>query len=310
MLLLLHGFPSASHQFRRLIDSLGRHYRLIAPDYPGFGHTRTPEDFTYPFERLADVIEGFHRNSSRAGSGAVMYLVRLRCPRSASARRRATPSVSFGLVVQNGNAYRGSVGCGLATSSRSRPALLAPSPRSSTCSPWPPRALQYEGRAPPIRRSSPPRGGCRISTSWISPAASRPTVRSRLRRREHPRRSIPPRQAWLRRAPPAHADHLGNRRPVLHRARSPRLPELTCPKRNCTSSGSRPLRPGGPSARDRAGRIAHFIERNPARSVASRTLPQQLGSSAGMVVVRIGTSARGGHRLRDHAIADAAPPIE
>ena len=38
-MLLLHGFPSASHQFRRLIDALGGRYRLIAPDYPGFGHS-------------------------------------------------------------------------------------------------------------------------------------------------------------------------------------------------------------------------------------------------------------------------------
>ncbi|MER6860582.1 alpha/beta fold hydrolase [Streptomyces pilosus] len=40
----MHGFPSASHQFRRLIDSPGRSCRLIAPDDPGFGHTRAPED--------------------------------------------------------------------------------------------------------------------------------------------------------------------------------------------------------------------------------------------------------------------------
>ncbi|MGO4755728.1 alpha/beta fold hydrolase, partial [Streptomyces sp. 2MCAF27] len=59
VVLLLHGFPSASHQFRRLIDTLGSHYRLIAPDYPGFGHTRAPDGFTYSFERLADVVEGF-----------------------------------------------------------------------------------------------------------------------------------------------------------------------------------------------------------------------------------------------------------
>jgi pimeloyl-ACP methyl ester carboxylesterase len=36
-LLLLHGFPSASHQFRRLMDALAGRVRLIAPDYPGFG---------------------------------------------------------------------------------------------------------------------------------------------------------------------------------------------------------------------------------------------------------------------------------
>jgi pimeloyl-ACP methyl ester carboxylesterase len=41
-MLLLHGFPSASHQFRRLIDALGGRYRLIAPDYPGFGHRDAP----------------------------------------------------------------------------------------------------------------------------------------------------------------------------------------------------------------------------------------------------------------------------
>jgi pimeloyl-ACP methyl ester carboxylesterase len=34
-LLLLHGFPSASHQFKRLIDALGGRFRLVAPDYPG-----------------------------------------------------------------------------------------------------------------------------------------------------------------------------------------------------------------------------------------------------------------------------------
>jgi pimeloyl-ACP methyl ester carboxylesterase len=41
-MLLLHGFPSASHQFRRLIDALGGRYRLIAPDYPGFRYSDAP----------------------------------------------------------------------------------------------------------------------------------------------------------------------------------------------------------------------------------------------------------------------------
>ena len=59
VLLPLHGFPSASHQFRRLIDVLGTRYRLVAPDYPGFGHTEVPDGFTYSFDGLADVVEGF-----------------------------------------------------------------------------------------------------------------------------------------------------------------------------------------------------------------------------------------------------------
>lgn len=65
VLLLLHGFPSASHQFRRLIDAIGNSYRVIAPDYPGFGHSDVPlptsagGTFGYSFDRLADTMEGF-----------------------------------------------------------------------------------------------------------------------------------------------------------------------------------------------------------------------------------------------------------
>jgi pimeloyl-ACP methyl ester carboxylesterase len=36
---LLHGFPSSSHQHRDLIRALGHRFHLIAPDYPGFGPT-------------------------------------------------------------------------------------------------------------------------------------------------------------------------------------------------------------------------------------------------------------------------------
>ncbi len=59
VLLLLHGFPSGSHQFRSLIDALGTRYRLIAPDYPGFGHTQTPGGFAYSFDSLAEITEIF-----------------------------------------------------------------------------------------------------------------------------------------------------------------------------------------------------------------------------------------------------------
>ncbi|MDF0492230.1 alpha/beta fold hydrolase [Bradyrhizobium yuanmingense] len=60
-LLLLHGFPTASHMFRDLIPLLSDRYRIIAPDLPGFGQTRAPErgSFTYSFDALAGVIEEF-----------------------------------------------------------------------------------------------------------------------------------------------------------------------------------------------------------------------------------------------------------
>ncbi|WP_433143063.1 alpha/beta fold hydrolase [Actinomadura nitritigenes] len=102
VLLLLHGFPSASHQFRRLIDVLGARYRLIAPDYPGFGHTRVPDGFAYSFDRLADVIEGF---VERLGlSRFVMYVFDFGAPVGFRLAERR-PGWIAGLVVQNGNAY-------------------------------------------------------------------------------------------------------------------------------------------------------------------------------------------------------------
>lgn len=58
-LLLLHGFPTASHMFRDLIPVLADKYHLVAPDLPGFGMTEQPprSNFTYTFERMAAVID-------------------------------------------------------------------------------------------------------------------------------------------------------------------------------------------------------------------------------------------------------------
>jgi pimeloyl-ACP methyl ester carboxylesterase len=60
-LLLLHGFPSSSRMWQPLIDRLADRYRLVAPDYPGFGHSDAPlaGDFDYTFDRITDVIEKF-----------------------------------------------------------------------------------------------------------------------------------------------------------------------------------------------------------------------------------------------------------
>ncbi|MDJ0340872.1 alpha/beta hydrolase [Streptomyces sp. H10-C2] len=101
-LLLLHGFPSASHQYRRLIYALGGQYHLIAPDYPGFGHSDAPASLTYTFDLLADFIEGFcealglHRFTLYAFDFGAPVGFRL-------ATRH--PEWIAGLVVQNGNAY-------------------------------------------------------------------------------------------------------------------------------------------------------------------------------------------------------------
>jgi pimeloyl-ACP methyl ester carboxylesterase len=59
--LLLHGFPSSSRMFDPLFPLLGGRYHLVAPDYPGFGHSDAPppERFAYSFDHLAQVIDHF-----------------------------------------------------------------------------------------------------------------------------------------------------------------------------------------------------------------------------------------------------------
>jgi pimeloyl-ACP methyl ester carboxylesterase len=60
-LVLLHGFPASSHQYRNLIRVLGDRFHVIAPDYPGFGNSDTPDPGTYgyTFDKLAEVVERF-----------------------------------------------------------------------------------------------------------------------------------------------------------------------------------------------------------------------------------------------------------
>jgi pimeloyl-ACP methyl ester carboxylesterase len=101
-LLLLHGFPSASHQFRRLIDALGDRHHLIAPDYPGFGHTEAPASFEYSFDRLADTVEVFVERLDL--SRFVMYVFDFGAPVGFRLATRH-PEWIAGLIVQNGNAY-------------------------------------------------------------------------------------------------------------------------------------------------------------------------------------------------------------
>jgi pimeloyl-ACP methyl ester carboxylesterase len=56
---LLHGTPASSHQYRNLIPALADRYHVIAPDYPGFGHSDVPgvDEFSYTFNNLADHVD-------------------------------------------------------------------------------------------------------------------------------------------------------------------------------------------------------------------------------------------------------------
>jgi pimeloyl-ACP methyl ester carboxylesterase len=59
VIILLHGFPSSSSMFKELMPLLADSYHVIAPDYPGFGHSDapSPDKFRYTFDHLADVMD-------------------------------------------------------------------------------------------------------------------------------------------------------------------------------------------------------------------------------------------------------------
>jgi pimeloyl-ACP methyl ester carboxylesterase len=103
-ILLLHGFPSSSFMFRNLIPRLAIRYHVVAPDYPGYGQSGSPDHtaFQYTFDHYARIVDEFTQKLKLARF--TMYVHDIGAPigyRLATAH----PERISGIVVQNGNAY-------------------------------------------------------------------------------------------------------------------------------------------------------------------------------------------------------------
>jgi pimeloyl-ACP methyl ester carboxylesterase len=103
-ILLLHGFPTSSQMFRNLIPALADTYHVVAPDYPGYGHSSMPARgrFTYTFDNLAKVIDDFTEKL-----GLTKYSLYVQDYGAPVGYRLAVlhPDRIDAIVVQNGNAY-------------------------------------------------------------------------------------------------------------------------------------------------------------------------------------------------------------
>jgi pimeloyl-ACP methyl ester carboxylesterase len=108
-LLLLHGYPSSSAQYERLMERLEDRYHVIAPDYPGFGQSE-PLEGTTTFERLADVVEGF--TQAKELERFSLYMFDFGAPVGFRLATRQPERVR-GFVLQNGNAYEAGLGPGM-----------------------------------------------------------------------------------------------------------------------------------------------------------------------------------------------------
>lgn len=108
-LVLFHGFPSSSHQFRDLIPELQNDFYVIAPDYPSFGQSAIPsrETFAYTFDNLAKVTDAFL--TSMGIDRFSMFIFDYGAP---IALRIAMwhPERITAIVSQNGNAYQEGLG--------------------------------------------------------------------------------------------------------------------------------------------------------------------------------------------------------
>jgi pimeloyl-ACP methyl ester carboxylesterase len=110
VIVLLHGFPSSSHMFRDLIPKLAGEFRVIAPDYLGFGFSDQPgaQAYRYTFDNLTGLIEKLLFNRLKLTRFSI-FVQDYGAPVGFRIASRH-PKAIDGIVVQNGNAYVEGIG--------------------------------------------------------------------------------------------------------------------------------------------------------------------------------------------------------
>jgi len=109
VVLLLHGFPTSSFQYRELIPRLSDRYRVLAPDLPGFGFTEVPASrrYQYSFDALARTILAF--TDALHLTRYALYVFDYGAP-TGFRLAMAHPERVTAIVSQNGNAYEEGLG--------------------------------------------------------------------------------------------------------------------------------------------------------------------------------------------------------
>ena len=100
VVLLPHGYPCSSYEFRNLMPALADRWRLLAPDYPGAGYSATPDDFDYSFDGYAGFLDGFVR--AMGVERFALYLHDFGSPIGVRLAIKA-PERVVALIIQNGD---------------------------------------------------------------------------------------------------------------------------------------------------------------------------------------------------------------
>lgn len=107
VLLLPHGYPCSSYEFRNLMPRLGDRWRLLAPDFPGCGYSDTPPGFRYDFDGYAEFLERFL--DAQAVGRFALYLHDFGSQIGLRLAIRAPQRIT-GLIIQNGDIYEDVLG--------------------------------------------------------------------------------------------------------------------------------------------------------------------------------------------------------
>lgn len=107
VVLLPHGYPCSSYEFRNYIARLGDRWHLVAPDFPGCGYSATPDTFAYDFDGYADFLDRFTQRL-----GIARFALYLHDFGSQIGLRLAIaqPERIAALIVQNGDIYEDTLG--------------------------------------------------------------------------------------------------------------------------------------------------------------------------------------------------------
>jgi len=109
VVVLLHGYPSSSRMYEPLLRRLSGRYRLIAPDYPGFGHSDAPSParYTYTFDHLAETTDSFLK--ALKVDRYTLFLQDYGGPVGLRVAMQNSEKVQA-IIVQNANAYAEGLG--------------------------------------------------------------------------------------------------------------------------------------------------------------------------------------------------------
>jgi pimeloyl-ACP methyl ester carboxylesterase len=107
VVLLPHGYPCSSYEFRNYMPALADRWRLIAPDFPGCGYSGTPHGFAYDFDGFAAFLERFLNRL-----GVRRFAIYLHDFGSQIGLRLAIrrPDAIAALILQNGDIYEDAFG--------------------------------------------------------------------------------------------------------------------------------------------------------------------------------------------------------